>query len=475
MKEKKFTFIDLFAGLGGFHIALTKLGCECVFASELKEDLRKLYINNYPEMEGETGTGINKVEGDITKVALDKIPQHDILCAGFPCQPFSQAGKRQGFDDEAGRGNLFDYICKVIETKGMNKPRLLMLENVANLKGHDEGNTWKVIREKLDALGYYVDAEILSPHQYGYPQHRKRIYIIGIRKDILSPDGMIAFEFPIEHKEKKCDICNIIDENDEEIMPLTLKTHQQLKVWQQFLDKTLANSCSIPSFPIWAMEFGADYKYEDKAPAYRSISDLEGSHGKLGKKVSGRTKEECLSTLPIYAQTPSREVFPDWKIRYISQNRAFYERNKAWLKKWLKQIETWDNSHQKLEWNCGSKSKAVLKDKIIQFRASGIRVKLPTYSPALNLVGTQVPIIPWIKLPNSCIPNYSEADLKKYGLTIEDISYGRYLSVKEAAALQGMERLVFTGLSTTRCYEALGNAVNTQVVEKIAKNLLNTI
>ena len=101
--KQQYTFIDLFAGLGGFHIALQELGCKCVFASELKDDLRKLYEENYP------GTHI---EGDITKIDISIIPSHDILCAGFPCQPFSQAGKQQGFNDEKQRGNLFDYILK---------------------------------------------------------------------------------------------------------------------------------------------------------------------------------------------------------------------------------------------------------------------------------------------------------------------------------------------------------------------------
>ena len=100
-------FIDLFAGLGGFHLALTNLGHECVFASELREDLRRLYAINFPDMQGKTATGINKIEGDITAVRPQDIPAHEILCAGFPCQPFSQAGKRQGFQDEKERGNLF--------------------------------------------------------------------------------------------------------------------------------------------------------------------------------------------------------------------------------------------------------------------------------------------------------------------------------------------------------------------------------
>ena len=126
-------FIDLFAGLGGFHLALQRLGHECVFASELRTDLQALYKKNFPQTP--------RIEGDITKVDLASIPQHDILCAGFPCQPFSQAGYRQGFLDEKGRGNMFNYICEIIRLKEDNKPSFLLLENVANLRGHDNGNT----------------------------------------------------------------------------------------------------------------------------------------------------------------------------------------------------------------------------------------------------------------------------------------------------------------------------------------------
>lgn len=185
MTNKEYTFIDLFAGLGGFHLALQQLGCKCVFASELKEDLRKLYQLNFPELDEEY------LKGDITLVDVNDIPSHDILCGGFPCQPFSQAGKRQGFNDEKDRGNLFTYICDIIE---YHRPKYVFLENVANLKGHDEGNTWKVIYTKLhDELGYEVKEAILSPHQFESPQHRKRIYIVGARKDL---GGLGDFHFP---------------------------------------------------------------------------------------------------------------------------------------------------------------------------------------------------------------------------------------------------------------------------------------
>lgn len=465
MAEKQLTFIDLFAGLGGFHIALSELGCKCVFASELRDDLRVLYKKNFPET--------TMVEGDITKVDLSKIPQHDILCAGFPCQPFSQAGKREGFNDAAGRGNLFDYICDVIRAQHDNKPSLLLLENVSNLRGHDDGRTWTTIQSKLDKLGYFVRDEILSPHQYGYPQHRKRIYIVGVRKDIMDQTKLDGLKFLKEDKSNFCDINTIINAKDEDIQILSLKTHQQLKVWQEFLDEIITHRNTIPAFPVWAMEFGADYPYEGLAPAFLKKKDLAGSKGKLGWKINGPSLIDCLNQLPVYAQTDTRKRFPEWKIRYIKQNRDFYTKNHNWLDQWIKKIEDWDNSHQKFEWNCGNDGNAKIKDKIVQFRASGIRVKLPTYSPALNLVGTQVPILPWIKLPEKCIPDYSDEELAKYGLTRDDVKYGRYLSTKEAAKLQGMEDLNWGSLSTTRIYEALGNAVNTQVVKKIASQLIN--
>lgn len=460
------TFIDLFAGLGGFHVALKELGCKCVFASELREDLQELYRLNFPET--------SRVEGDITKVDLSSIPHHDILCAGFPCQPFSQAGNREGFSDKKGRGNMFDYICDIIDGRGKHddKPSLLLLENVSNLEGHDNGRTWGTIQEKLQKLGYEVKGKVLSPHQYGYPQHRKRLYIVGVRVDIVERNFLKTFEFPIEHKENTCDIHSIINDKDEDIQPLSLKTHQQLKVWQQFLDEVLENGEDIPSFPIWAMEFGADYPYEEKAPYQLTLDELNGVHGNLGHLVEGMSKEECLRQLPIYAQTATAPVFPKWKIRYIQQNREFRDRNIAWLNDWLRSIENWGNSHQKLEWNCGGNGNGQIKDKIVQFRASGIRVKMPTFSPALNLVGTQVPVLPWIELPKRCIPKYTARDLREHGLTKEDIRFGRYLSTKEAAALQGMESLSFGRLTRTRIYEALGNAVNTQVVKKIAEKLI---
>ncbi len=442
-----YKFIDLFAGLGGFHLALKTLGHECVFASELKEDLQILYKQNFPA---------TPIFGDITLIDPKTVPPHDILCAGFPCQPFSQAGKREGFNDSKQRGTLFDYICAIVAE---HRPKYLFLENVQNLKSHDNGNTWKVIQEKLAALNYDVRADILSPHQFGLYQHRKRIFIVAVANE---KGSLNHFHFPVPQKgaSRFCDINKVIDASDTNITKLKPETRMQLEVWQEFIDETIAHGDTIPSFPIWAMEFGATYDFKAVAPAFQSLEDLQGKLGKLGQRINGLTKEDCIAQLPNYAQTNSSHTFPSWKIRYIEQNRDFYTRNRSWLDPWIEKIRGFENSHLKMEWNCGVSATPTLEDKIIQFRASGIRVKLPNFAPALNLVGTQIPIFPWVKLPREilvgCEPNK-----------------GRYMTIREAAAIQGMQDLNFGSLSTTRTLEALGNAVNVTLVRRIAKLLFN--
>ena len=439
MPKKKCTFIDLFAGLGGFHIALGDLGHECVFASELRGDLRKLYAINFP------GTHI---EGDITKVKIEDIPAHDVLCAGFPCQPFSQAGNQMGFSDE-GRGNMFYVIRDILREK---KPQYLFLENVSNLKGHDKGHTWHVIKEELNNAGYDIKDAILSPHQFGIPQHRKRIYIVGVRRNI---GNINEFDFPNPTNDP-CDIHNIIDENDNEYIPLKDETRHYIDIWNEFVKLAEKNHCKLPGFPIWAMEFGATYDYEDVPPCHQKASQLKGKRGKLGHLITGKSHEQMMAQLPIYAQDKRKEgeKFQEWKIRYIRQNREFYAVNKSWIDTWIGNIQDLQNSHMKFEWNCGGNASMTLDDKIIQFRASGVRVKLPTFSPALNLVGTQIPIFPWVHVPNSNL-------------------LGRYMTISEAAKIQGMEDLHFEGMTPTRCFEALGNAVNVEIVRKIAENLIN--
>lgn len=439
---KQYRFIDLFAGLGGFHLALEKLGCKCVFASELQQELQELYFQNY---------GI-KCHGDINQVNIgNDIPSHDILCAGFPCQPFSKAGKQEGFNDQQDRGNLFYKIMEILE---FHKPEFVFLENVSNLKTHDNHNTYQVIYEKLSSL-YDVQDAIISPHYFGIPQHRNRIYIVG---RLHSKGGLEGFEFPDYTQRPECHISSIVHPEDIDYMSLRPITRKHLEAWEHFLQLLDKHHVPAPTFPIWAMEFGANYDYKGIAPYYQQRRQMDGKLGRFGEPIKGNSKDDYLQCLPIYSQTNKLEnrQFPDWKKQFIEYNRKFYEDNKEWIDEWIHEIREpgFENSHQKFEWNCGPESEVprTLYNKIIQFRPSGIRVKRPTFSPALVLTTTQIPIFPWIETPNG--------------------EKGRYMTRKEAAALQCMEELQYYPDTCAKAFKAFGNAVNVEVVKRIAEKLL---
>ena len=175
-------FIDLFAGLGGFHLALSELGHRCVLASEVDEGLRALYRRNF-------GVDDSIVKGDIREIDVERdIPPHDILCAGFPCQPFSKAGDQQGFDCPRW-GDLFQFV---LDTIRVHRPGYLILENVPNIKKHARGATWEAILRELrqEGWGYEVAERLLSPHEFGIPQVRQRVFIVGSRS------GLGRFRWP---------------------------------------------------------------------------------------------------------------------------------------------------------------------------------------------------------------------------------------------------------------------------------------
>ncbi len=179
-KKPSFTFIDLFAGVGGFRIAMQSLGGKCVFSSEIDKYAKKTYEHNFGEVPF----------GDITKIKEKQVPEHDILCAGFPCQAFSIAGKRKGFKDET-RGTLFYDIARIIKEK---QPKAFFLENVKGLRGHDKGKTLKTILKVLrEDLNYFVPKpEVMNAKDFGVPQNRERIFIIGFRKD----QNISDFQYP---------------------------------------------------------------------------------------------------------------------------------------------------------------------------------------------------------------------------------------------------------------------------------------
>jgi DNA (cytosine-5)-methyltransferase 1 len=171
------TFIDLFAGIGGFRIALESLGLDCVFSSEWDKYAQKTYYENFGE----------NPAGDITKIDEKDIPSHDILCAGFPCQAFSISGKQKGFEDT--RGTLFFDIARIAK---YHRPKVLFLENVKNFERHNDGNTLKTVLRVLDELGYFTFYKILNASLYGVPTSRERIYFVCFRKDL----GVPNFSFP---------------------------------------------------------------------------------------------------------------------------------------------------------------------------------------------------------------------------------------------------------------------------------------
>lgn len=170
------TFIDLFSGIGGFRIALESLGLKCVFSSEIDAAAIKVYLDNF----GETP------KGDIKLIKESDIPSHDILCAGFPCQPFSVSGKNQGFEDE--RGALFFDIIRIAK---YHRPKIIILENVKNIVTRDNKKTLKIIIASLDTIGYNVSYKILNSGDFGLPHARERAYFVGLRKDMK-----VQFSFP---------------------------------------------------------------------------------------------------------------------------------------------------------------------------------------------------------------------------------------------------------------------------------------
>lgn len=327
---RNFTFIDLFCGIGGFHQAMASLGGKCVFASDIDADCRKTYEANY---------GI-KPQGDITKIDASDIPGHDVLCGGFPCQAFSKAGNRLGFDDPT-KGTLFFDICRILE---YHQPKYALLENVRNLASHDNGNTWRIIHDKLEDLGYNLLASpvIFSPHYVGIPQHRERVYIMCVRKDI----GEIQ---PYEFDKNNIPACSIesILEDDSEIPDIdsyriSPDLEDLINKWNCFVQNIKVER--LPGFPVWS----------DR------LCDLNPNE--------------------------NLEQYPAWKRNFILKNNELYVSNREFIDYWLKDAKTnplFFGAKAKLEWQAGQTGSPDIWRQIFQLRPSGIRVKVNTYFPAL--------------------------------------------------------------------------------------------
>lgn len=220
--ESEFTFIDLFAGIGGIRIAFERVGGNCIFSSEIDDFCQQMYEANFG----------HKPHGDITQITPSSIPDHDILTAGFPCQAFSIIGDMLGFADT--RGTLFFEIEKILYAK---KPKAFLLENVKNLVSHDKGRTFKVVLDKLEKLGYFVHAKVLNGLRFGVPQKRERIIIVGFKENH-------PFKFPEKGIEPQLTLSDVLEPD--------YKVDKKYFITKYFEAKLKEKVKEIPNYPtIW--------------------------------------------------------------------------------------------------------------------------------------------------------------------------------------------------------------------------------
>ncbi|WP_421729441.1 DNA cytosine methyltransferase [Brevundimonas sp.] len=414
-------FIDLFAGLGGFHVALSRLGHKCVFASEIDPQLRGLYERNF---------GL-KAAGDIREIDLAQVPEFDVLCAGFPCQPFSKAGRQEGFDcDQNG-----DLAGLIIHWLRRRRPPFFILENVPNFLKHDQERSWRWLSRELRHAGYTIDARVLSADELGFPQIRERLFIVGARS------GLETFNWPAQVQNRPV-LRDFLECHPPEARRVSPQVDAALDVWQSFLD-AYPKDRRKPWFPIWAAEFGATYPFATTGPLGVPSEALRTYTGAFGQSLASSDDAVLADRLPPYAR--SAKAFPDWKIKFIQSNRDLYEQNRDWIDPWMPRLRPFEHSLQKFEWNFEGRS---LEDAVIQLRGSGVRAKAAESAPTLVAASSsQVPIIGWER---------------------------RYLTIRERARLQDLGELTGLPASHDAANRALGNAVNAGVAEQVALNLLST-
>lgn len=327
----KLKFVDLFCGIGGFHLALKEAGCECVLACDIDKKCRETYFNNF---------GINPVS-NVKEIDEKTMPDFDILCGGFPCQPFSNGGKKKSFEDN--KGLLFDEIIRIAKYK---KPKFMFLENVKHILKVSNGEVYKYIVDKITKNGYILQVCQLSPHHYGIPQQRERVFFVCIRADIYNNQEMVLQK---EIQQINIDK-DIMKENDEKYkIPNDIKN--VLDAWNELIQQFQINDKISPTILIH------DY--------FRTYSDEEF------------------------------EGLPFWKKDYMLKNKPLLDKYKPIVEEWYnkyKKILSKREIYGKLEWQVGKiKENENIYNYFIQIRQSGIRVKKTDYFPTLVAI-SQIPI-----------------------------------------------------------------------------------
>jgi DNA (cytosine-5)-methyltransferase 1 len=432
----RFRFIDLFAGVGGFHHALAALGGECELAVELDDECRTVYRASFPSMTDDQLVAdirtLTRQHPSPEAPELDaeeirrRVPEHDVLCAGFPCQPFSKSGFQKGVRDST-RGTLFFDIMSIVLAR---QPQFVILENVRNLAGPRHTDTWWTIIESLREAGYRVADEpaVLSPHllspaEGGAPQVRDRVFILAHRLPPALPveartgDRLVDRTPSHGWDPHQWRIAELLDEDvplDEYGVREVERTW--LNAWQAFIQEIPDDT--LPGFPIWV---------------------------------------DAFTSSPRITRTT-----PRWKADFLKKNSDFYKAHQSRIDRWLTMkwgpskltVEDFPPSRQKLEWQARKEQPAAkdrdLEGLVAHFRPSGIRVKPPSYLPALVAI-TQTSVL---------------------GPKVTGTGWRR-LTPREAARLQRIpfEGFELAGVSDKTIYRQLGNAVNVGVVSFVAQAL----
>lgn len=405
-----FTYVDLFAGIGGFHAMLDHAGGRCVYVSEIDREARQTYIRNWVDPLPEAQQPI--INTDITLATPDdgpvEVPAHDVLAAGFPCQPFSKSGYQRGMDE--ARGTLFWNIARILEER---TPAVVLLENVRNLTGPRHRHEWDVIIQTLRELGYRVSStpSVFSPHFLppslgGTPQVRDRVFILGT---YVGPERATAeVHVPPTVVRGPVDGWNVQDWDadwildDDSTIPnlakyrLTSDETEWINVWDDLVQRMWsARGTRLPGFPLWA----------DAWIPERGLDPVE------------------------------LDALPRWKADFLVKNARFYDEHRDVIGAWKKSkanraFAKFPESRRKLEWQ--AQDTASLWETVMHFRPSGIRAKAPTYLPALVAI-TQTSIIG---------------------------SRERRLTPHEAARLQGFRRNFSFGAQRDQAsYKQVGNGV----------------